>query len=144
MENWKFALSSIWGHKMRSLLTMLGIIIGVSAVVIIMGLGDAMKNSVTDSFANNQKEVRLYFKSDDEKNDSPYASLSIQEDTNKVKKEWLEQIVKNNDGIDSYYVTNNTNATIAFGKNKMKDVNIIGASKDYFKIKNMTLLPEDN
>lgn len=43
MENWKFALSSIWGHKMRSILTMLGIIIGVSAVVIIMGLGNAMK-----------------------------------------------------------------------------------------------------
>ena len=31
MENWKFALSSIMGHKMRSLLTMLGIIIGVAS-----------------------------------------------------------------------------------------------------------------
>ncbi|SUO67523.1 permease family protein [Streptococcus pyogenes] len=50
MENWKFALSSIWGHKMRSILTMLGIIIGVAAVVIIMGLGNAMKNSVTAHF----------------------------------------------------------------------------------------------
>ncbi len=43
MENWKFALSSIWGHKLRSLLTMLGIIIGVSAVVIITRLGNAIK-----------------------------------------------------------------------------------------------------
>lgn len=32
MENWKFALKSIMAHKMRSLLTMLGIIIGVAAV----------------------------------------------------------------------------------------------------------------
>lgn len=32
MENWKFALKSILAHKMRSLLTMLGIIIGVAAV----------------------------------------------------------------------------------------------------------------
>ena len=30
MENWKFALSSIRSHKMRSFLTMIGIIIGVS------------------------------------------------------------------------------------------------------------------
>ena len=37
MENWKFALSSIRSHKMRSFLTMLGIIIGVAAVVLIMG-----------------------------------------------------------------------------------------------------------
>ena len=35
MENWKFALSSIRSHKMRSFLTMLGIIIGVAAVVLI-------------------------------------------------------------------------------------------------------------
>ncbi|MGT2957524.1 hypothetical protein A9Q68_03450 [Streptococcus bovimastitidis] len=140
MENWKFALSSIWGHKMRSLLTMLGIIIGVSAVVIIMGLGNAMKDSVTDSFSNNQKEVRLYFKSNDEKSDDPYASFYIQEDTNQVKNEWLEQIVKNIDGIDSYYFTNNTTAEISFGKKKMKDVSITGASKDYFKIKKYNIV----
>ena len=49
MENWKFALSSIRSHKMRSFLTMLGIIIGVAAVVLIMGLGNGMRQSVTDS-----------------------------------------------------------------------------------------------
>lgn len=120
---------------MRSLLTMLGIIIGVSAVVIIMGLGNAMKNSVTDSFSNKEKEVRLYFKSDEEKSDDPYASFYIPEDTNRVKNEWLEQIVKNTPGIDSYYFTNNTTANISYGKKKMKDASITGASKDYFKIK---------
>lgn len=59
MENWKFALSSIWGHKMRSILTMLGIIIGVAAVVIIMGLGNAMKTSVTNSFSTKIKKYRF-------------------------------------------------------------------------------------
>ena len=40
MQNWKFAISSIMGHKMRSFLTMVGIIIGVASVVVIMALGD--------------------------------------------------------------------------------------------------------
>lgn len=62
MENWKFAFSSILSHKMRSFLTMLGIIIGVAAVVIIMGLGNTMKKSVSDSFTGDQKQVRLYYK----------------------------------------------------------------------------------
>ena len=38
MQNLKFAFSSIMAHKMRSLLTMIGIIIGVSSVVVIMAL----------------------------------------------------------------------------------------------------------
>lgn len=44
----KFALKSILAHKMRSLLTMLGIIIGVSAVVVIVAMGSGMSESLTN------------------------------------------------------------------------------------------------
>ena len=47
MQNWKFAMSSIMSHKLRSFLTMVGIIIGVASVVVIMALGDGMKAGVT-------------------------------------------------------------------------------------------------
>ncbi len=40
MENWKFALKSILAHKMRSLLTMLGIIIGVASCCCYRCLGN--------------------------------------------------------------------------------------------------------
>ncbi|MGT2934923.1 ABC transporter permease [Streptococcus castoreus] len=148
MENWKFALSSIWGHKMRSILTMLGIIIGVSAVVIIMGLGNAMKKSVTDSFSSNQKEIQLYYKGNDEEEDS-YASLYPHQNTQEVKAEWLEQIVRDIKGIDSYYFTNSTSSTISYEKKKVKNTSITGVSQDYFKVKDYaivagrTLKPED-
>lgn len=39
LENIKIALSSIMVHKMRSFLTMLGIIIGISSVIFIVALG---------------------------------------------------------------------------------------------------------
>ncbi|MGT2887445.1 ABC transporter permease [Streptococcus didelphis] len=139
MENWKFALSSIWGHKLRSLLTMLGIIIGVSAVVIIMGLGNAMKNSVTDAFSNKQKEVQLYYKAKSDEDD-PYASFNIEENKMNVKHEWLEQIVKDIDGIDSYYFTNSATAAISYGKKKIKETYITGVSRDYFKIKKYNIV----
>lgn len=139
MENWKFALSSIWGHKLRSLLTMLGIIIGVAAVVIIMGLGNSMKNSVTNSFSSKQKEIRIYYK-DKTEEENPFGIFGTDDNKRLVKHEWLEHIVKSIDGIDSYYFTNNTSSTISFGKRKMKDINITGVSKDYFKIKKYNIV----
>lgn len=46
IESIKLALSSIWAHKARSLLTMLGLIIGITAVVMLMSLGEGVKNDV--------------------------------------------------------------------------------------------------
>ena len=45
-EYFKMALSSIRGAKFRSLLTMFGIIIGVSSVVTIVSLGEGVKHQV--------------------------------------------------------------------------------------------------
>ena len=69
MENWKFALSSIRSHKMRSFLTMLGIIIGVAAVVLIMGLGNGMRQSVTDSVTGDKDTVQVYYEAKGEELD---------------------------------------------------------------------------
>lgn len=46
IESIKLALSSIWAHKARSGLTMLGLIIGITAVVMLMSLGEGVKNDV--------------------------------------------------------------------------------------------------
>lgn len=48
----KLALKSIWGNKMRSFLTMLGIIIGVAAVIILVSLVNGYMGSVVESFAS--------------------------------------------------------------------------------------------
>ena len=69
MQNWRFAIGSIMGHKMRSFLTMIGIIIGVASVVVIMALGNGMQQGVTKSFTKDQQYVALNY--------SPTKSLSL-------------------------------------------------------------------
>lgn len=44
------AFSSIWGSKMRSFLTMLGIIIGIAAVIILVSLMDGLTGQMTGMF----------------------------------------------------------------------------------------------
>ena len=45
-ENLKMAVESIKSNRMRSFLTMLGIIIGIMAVIIILSAGTGAKNSL--------------------------------------------------------------------------------------------------
>ncbi len=42
-ENMKLALTAIRVNKMRSFLTMLGMIIGISSVIAIVSIGDTMR-----------------------------------------------------------------------------------------------------
>ena len=49
-QSFRMAIKSIMGSKVRSLLTMLGIIIGVAAVIVIVGLGNGMQVYMTQSF----------------------------------------------------------------------------------------------
>ena len=62
IENIRIALEGIRLNKMRSFLTMLGIIIGISSVITIQTLGDGLKKSVKsglDTFGSNQMYAHL-------------------------------------------------------------------------------------
>lgn len=50
-ETFKLSLKNILSSKMRTFLTMLGIIIGCAAVIVIMGVGTGMENYMRDQFA---------------------------------------------------------------------------------------------
>ena len=44
LENMSMAFSAIRANKMRSVLTMLGIVIGIGSVISIVSIGDTMRN----------------------------------------------------------------------------------------------------
>ena len=50
LQSFKLAIKSIWSNKMRSFLTMLGIIIGVASVIILVSLVNAYMFYMTGSF----------------------------------------------------------------------------------------------
>ena len=51
-ETFRQAIQNVWSNKLRTFLTMLGIIIGVMAVIVIVGLGNGMTKSMRDSFSS--------------------------------------------------------------------------------------------
>lgn len=68
-ENIRLALFSLKANKMRALLTMLGIIIGIASVIAIMTVGSSLTSSVTDSMSSmgaNNITVGLQQKSEEQ------------------------------------------------------------------------------
>lgn len=63
LENIRLSFQGIWSHKMRSFLTMLGIIIGIASIISIVstikGTNEEIKNSLVGS-GNNTVDVLLY------------------------------------------------------------------------------------
>ena len=62
LQSFRLAIKSIWSNKVRSFLTMLGIIIGVASVIILVSLVNGYMGYMTSQFASlgtNQITVRL-------------------------------------------------------------------------------------
>ncbi|MCL5003979.1 MAG: ABC transporter permease [Patescibacteria group bacterium] len=51
-SSFKIALDSLWVSKIRSLLTILGIVIGVFAVIILVSMGNGLRSMINQQFMN--------------------------------------------------------------------------------------------
>ena len=78
MENIRLAFQGIWGHKMRSFLTMLGIIIGIASIITIVstikGTNEQIKENLIGSGSN---VVHVTLHQDDWEYDMTYSPLPM-------------------------------------------------------------------
>ena len=73
LDNIRLAFASLWAGKLRALLTMLGIIIGIGSVIAILTVGDSLTGTINDSMQGlgvSNITVSLTEKSDEEDADS--------------------------------------------------------------------------
>ena len=96
-ENIRLAFQGIWGHKMRSVLTMLGIIIGIAAIITIVstikGTNEQIKANLIGA-GNNVVTVRL------NQGDYPYdlswnsIPAGVRTITEETRKELEERVIQ--------------------------------------------------
>lgn len=89
-ENMKLAFTAIRVNKMRSFLTMLGIIIGISAVISIVSIGDTMRKIVADEYASiGITRAMVYVRYMEDSRMSDYYTV---EDLEKIKETFGDRI----------------------------------------------------
>lgn len=126
LQSFKLAIKSIWSNKMRSFLTMLGIIIGVASVIILVSLVNAYMSYMTESFASlgtNQITVNM--------TNLPSRSVSVDE--------MFTFYEDNMDTFDNMSPTVFVSGTVKHGNDSMSRTSISGVSEDYLDIKDWDL-----
>ncbi len=126
------AFKSLSTSKMRSLLTMLGIIIGVGAVIVIMALGNGMTVYMNDSFAamgTTNISVNITGRG---------SSRTVSVD------DMYEFYEENTDTFDYISPTVSASAQVRGADNEIYMPSITGVSEQYLDIKDYALAKGDN
>jgi putative ABC transport system permease protein len=124
IQSFKMALKSIAGNKFRSFLTMLGIIIGVMALVILVSLVSGATGSVTDSISSLGNNLLTVTISDDKGSPVKLQTLN----------EWMEK-----DGIGLIAPSGETSATARYEGNS-GSITVYGTTPPYETINGLSIL----
>ncbi|MCR5666814.1 MAG: ABC transporter permease [Eubacterium sp.] len=122
-QSLKMALKAVLSNKMRSFLTMLGIIIGVMSLVVLVSMASGTTDSVSDQISSMGSDM---------------LSVSITDDDgNPLKLSDLEEI-EENENISSIAALTQTSLT-AVNDSTSETVTVYGTTADYDDIMDVTL-----
>ena len=122
-ETFTLALKNILSSKLRTFLTMLGIIIGVTAVIVIVGLGNGMANYMEESFASLGTNTLT-------------VNISGRGTSRSVSEEQMYDLVEENASLlEGISPTVSMQGSLKVGSETYSSTSITGVSEDYFDMK---------
>ncbi|EOO23055.1 ABC transporter permease [Bacillus cereus BAG1X2-3] len=134
LDSIKIALSSILSHKLRSALTMLGIIIGVGSIITVVAIGQGGEASLKSQFVGDGNNViSIHYSSNIndpfsmETNEQPHLT---EEDIFEIKKiPEIAQVVTTNEKMEALDI-----------EEKKEMVKITGIDTNYFTVNQVEIL----
>lgn len=140
IENIRLSFQGIWSHKMRSFLTMLGIIIGIASIISIVstikGTNEQIKKNIIGS-GTNTVQIQLY--QGDYQYEMLYNGLPdgipVRDETT------MEKIksVKNVEDAAFYTSRSDYNNSVYYGNNGISGSQVFGVDNSYFTTNGLVL-----
>ncbi|PPK80950.1 putative ABC transport system permease protein [Lacrimispora xylanisolvens] len=112
-ENMTMAVHAIKANKMRSLLTMLGIIIGIGSVIAIVSIGDTMRFMISDIYKDVGTTLAYVYIWPSDGSDMRQSDYFSVDDVDRIREVYKDEITY----IDS---SSQQNVEAVFGRNKVK------------------------
>ncbi|MDR1691633.1 MAG: ABC transporter permease, partial [Rickettsiales bacterium] len=131
IEMFKEALISLNSYKMRSFLTILGIIIGVAAVVVMISLGQGVSKNINDRFAalgSNLIMVRPGFANMRGVSTANVVNLTSDDAVALSKNRVIKKVA----------YANSSSVQLVYNKNNMRS-SVFGVSPEYYDVMNLNM-----
>ncbi|MCE5197139.1 MAG: ABC transporter permease [Negativicutes bacterium] len=127
VQSFQMAIKNIATSKFRSLLTMLGIIIGVAAVIIIVGLGNGVEIYMTSAFQSLGTNLLT-------------VNISGRGSTRSISVDEIYTLIERNpDLLQSVSPTVAVSGTVKIGSESVGTTKATGVSEDYARMKDYSL-----
>ena len=121
LEALGMSVKNIVSSKTRTLLTMLGIIIGVAAVIVIVGLGNGLEGYVTESFSSLGTNTLT-------------VTVMSRGSTRSLSPDEMYEIVDGSESLDLCSPTVSMSGYAKVGSDTLSATSVQGVSEDYFSI----------
>ena len=133
-ESFQMALTSLYANKMRSLLTMLGIIIGVAAVIALVSVGMGVRSNVTSSIASLGSNMLIVSPGSSNRGGVRGAAGSMQT----LKYDDAEAIKNKIKNIDYVSPSVSSSYQIVYGNNNWKTT-VQGVTPEFMSIRSLSV-----
>ena len=139
-ENILLAISGLRANKMRALLTMLGIIIGIGSVIGIVMVGDSMTNSMTSSLQEmGANTVQISLQQRESENGTSYSVYMDEEDY--INDEMIEAFLQDyGDVVESVSLQESMGSGRVTEGHRYANVYISGVNSGYQSANHLTML----
>ncbi|MGL5439818.1 MAG: ABC transporter permease [Filifactoraceae bacterium] len=121
-ENLKLALTSIKSNRMRSFLTMLGIIIGISSVIAITTIGNSMQGALNKQFEGFGKDRMVIYQNYEVETTFSEGDLFNMDDISRLKNKFENEIL--------YIAPSVSSKAHIRGLRKSLDINLTGIGQN--------------
>ena len=105
----RMSISNLWKRKLRTVLTVLGVVIGITSIVVMVALGNGLKQSMLDSYSNysSMTQIQIY-------SGGFYSSSSGQDEEKRLDDAFVQQL-KGMEHVEAVYPKLNFSAIAKVG-----------------------------
>jgi len=138
-ESFLFALHEIAANKLRTILSLLGITIGIFAIISVFTIFDSMENYVRKNIESLGENV-IFIKKWPQFEFNPDYPWWDYWKRPTVKIDELKKLEKRSNGMDYGVYVVSTSKTVESKSNNIENTTIVGVSQDYDKVLSIELL----
>lgn len=107
----RMSISNLWKRKLRTVLTVLGVIIGITSIVVMIALGNGLKQSMLDNYSNysSMTQIQIY------SGGYYYSSSSSQDEEKRLDDAFIQQLLSM-EHVEAVYPKLNISAIAKVGQ----------------------------